>query len=334
MNAFPLIAGEGLPVAVQFVPALVIGFFFGLVLEGAGFGNSTVLAAQFYLHNMRVFKVMFTAIVTAGTGLALLSAAGLVDMARLETPETFLWPHVAGGLLLGAGFIVSGYCPGTSVVGAGSGHLDALVAFGGVVIGSLLFGEAYPLVKDFYLSTPHGVVTLHGLLGVPYPLLMAGVTLMAIGLFFGAEKVETIFSAKRKGDLVPARTRFPKGAVLGVGAAALLGVALQYALPRPAPAQETRAAVRINAVDLGRMLVEEPRSLLVVDLRRDACGGKETIPSAVCLPEAKKRLAAEPPTTKLVVYAHDSVHRVPPALLAFRRGSDHQSSAHPERLRS
>ena len=42
------------------IVTLVIGFFFGFVLERAGFGNAGNLAAQFYLYDMRVLKVMFT----------------------------------------------------------------------------------------------------------------------------------------------------------------------------------------------------------------------------------------------------------------------------------
>ena len=45
--------------------AALIGFCFGFVLERGGFGNARNLAAQFYLYNMRVLKVMFTAIITA-----------------------------------------------------------------------------------------------------------------------------------------------------------------------------------------------------------------------------------------------------------------------------
>ncbi len=58
--------------------------------------------------------------------------------------STFLWPMLVGGLLLGVGFIISGYCPGTSLVAAASGAVDGMLAFVGVVIGSVLFGMAYP----------------------------------------------------------------------------------------------------------------------------------------------------------------------------------------------
>ncbi len=56
---------------------------------------------------------------------------------------------MAGGLLLGAGFIVSGYCPGASLVSAASGHIDGMLTFLGVVAGSVLSGEMYPWVAKF-----------------------------------------------------------------------------------------------------------------------------------------------------------------------------------------
>ena len=65
---------EGLVVAV------LIGIAFGFVLERAGFGRADKLAAQFYLRDMRVFKVMFSAIVTAMLGLTIASGLGLTNL--------------------------------------------------------------------------------------------------------------------------------------------------------------------------------------------------------------------------------------------------------------
>ena len=58
---------------------LLIGVGFGAMLELAGFGNSRKLAAQFYLRDLTVLKVMFTAIVTAMVLIFGASAAGLLD---------------------------------------------------------------------------------------------------------------------------------------------------------------------------------------------------------------------------------------------------------------
>ena len=43
----------------------LVGFAFGYTLEMSGFGDSRKLAAQFYFTELTVFKVMFTAIITA-----------------------------------------------------------------------------------------------------------------------------------------------------------------------------------------------------------------------------------------------------------------------------
>ena len=94
---FPVFGVNALPVELELVAALVFGFFFGFVLERAGFGNAKILAAQFYMHNMRVFKVMFTSIITAGAGLAIASSVGMVNMSAIFTPETFFIPHLVGG---------------------------------------------------------------------------------------------------------------------------------------------------------------------------------------------------------------------------------------------
>ena len=88
---------------------LAIGFGFGFALEKAGFGDSRRMAAQFYLHDMTVLKVMFTAIVVAMVLLFAASGLALVDFDRIYVNETYLWPALLGGLLLGMGFIIGGY---------------------------------------------------------------------------------------------------------------------------------------------------------------------------------------------------------------------------------
>ena len=120
MNA-PLLNNGLISLDFGLVLAVVIGAGFGFVLERAGFGSSRKLAAQFYLYDMTVFKVMFTAIITAMVGLFGLVKLGFLNLDAMYINPTFLWPQLAGGLLLGAGFIISGYCPGTSIVAFGRG---------------------------------------------------------------------------------------------------------------------------------------------------------------------------------------------------------------------
>jgi uncharacterized protein len=170
--------------------ALIVGIAFGFALESAGLGNARKLAGQFYLTDFTVLKVMFSAILTAMLGAFWLGRAGLIDLAAIHVPETFLAPQVVGGLIFGVGFVVSGLCPGTSCVAAATGRMDGLATLGGLFAGVLLTGLAFPLLEGFYSSTAQGVLTLPDLIGAPYGLVVALIVVMAIGVFYGLERFE------------------------------------------------------------------------------------------------------------------------------------------------
>lgn len=181
---------------VSLVVAFVIGIGFGFFLERAGFGSAKKLAAQFYFNDLTVFKVMFTAIVTAMVGLYYLSVIGLVDLSLVYLSPTYLLPQVMGGLILGFGFVIGGYCPGTSCVAASTGKVDGVVFLGGVVAGIFVFGESFDLIKEFYSSSDMGQLTLPKLLNLPYGLLVFAVVVMALGGFAGAQWLEKKFGPK------------------------------------------------------------------------------------------------------------------------------------------
>jgi hypothetical protein len=172
---------------VSLILAAIIGIGFGFFLERAGFGSSRKLVAQFYFTDMAVFKVMFSAIVTAMLGLFYLSWAGLVDLSMVFVPPTYWLPQLIGGLVLGFGFIIGGYCPGTSLVGVSTGRLDAL-AF--CVGGIFVYGEAYPPIASFVKSTAMERVTLDEWLGVSMGVVVFAVVLVAVLGFWGATTVE------------------------------------------------------------------------------------------------------------------------------------------------
>jgi hypothetical protein len=173
------------------VLAVVLGSAFGFVLERSGFGRAQKLVGQFYGNDMTVLKVMFTGIATAMLGLVILSGAGVLDLGEVQAfYPTYLWPMIAGGLALGAGFVMSGYCPGTSIVASASGKLDGLATVFGVVVGSLLYGELEPALGAFRRSGELGTYTLARWLGVPAPAVAAIVVVVAVGAFLAAERIE------------------------------------------------------------------------------------------------------------------------------------------------
>ena len=239
---------------IGLVVAVVLGFGFGFTLERAGFGRADKLAAQFYLHDMTVFKVMFTAIITAMLGLMGAAGFGLVNLAEISQSAvsyTYLWPHLVGGLLLGVGFIVSGYCPGTSLVATASGNVDGLFTFVGVIAGSLVYGELQPMLASFHDSGELGHLFLYDLLGVSPQALAVGVAAAAIAMFFGAEKVEQIFTRRRTGAPAPAAPRRPRRLAFGALGAMMALALITVAIPGTTGAGEARQAGTISQADPG-----------------------------------------------------------------------------------
>jgi hypothetical protein len=183
--------GQGLMVA------LALGFGFGWFLERAGFGSGCRLCAQFYLYDMTVLKVMFTAIITAAVGLWLFSAIGLLDLGAVYLTPTSLGAALLGGLLLGAGFIIGGYCPGTSVTAAASGAGDGVVFVFGFMAGLLLYALYLPGLELWANATSIGEVTLPQVFGIPYGAVVLAVVVMAVLAFVGAEWSERKFAHLR-----------------------------------------------------------------------------------------------------------------------------------------
>ena len=297
----------------------VIGFAFGFVLERAGFGNAKNLAAQFYLTDTRVLKVMFSAIATACAGLGLLAGLGVLDLSLVTVPETFVGPHVVGGLLLGIGFMVSAYCPGTGVVAMASGKWDGFWSIVGVMAGSLLFGYVYAPLEGFYRSGAMGSVTIAQATGLPFPVLAAGVVAMAVGAFLGAEKLEAVFAPKLS-KAVPASNPPVRNRVFAaMGTVAVLGL-VTVALPSRPPAVAEEPVSKIGAVELAQKIVASPQGLWILDLRDPRSAGKETIPGTVTLPEgtsAAKFAATLPATRTLVAYGEGDVAALPAEIRAF-----------------
>ena len=175
---------------LSLVVAFVLGIGFGFCLERAGFGSARKLAAQFYLYDMSVFKVMFTAIVTAMLGVTYLGWIGWLDLSQVYLVPTFLGPQILGGLVLGVGFVVGGYCPGTSAAAVATGRVDGMVYALGIFAGTFAYAEVYPSIKAFVNSNEMGQVTLPEVLGLPWGVIVFVVVVVAVVGFWGAGKVE------------------------------------------------------------------------------------------------------------------------------------------------
>ncbi len=131
---------------LQLVLGLVFGFCFGFLLDRAGVNRYDVLINQLLLEDFTVAKVMLSAVAVGLLGVFPLQRLGLVRYSPVTRSAGAL---VLGGLLFGAGFGLSGYCPGTAAAAAGHGGLDALLGvLPGLLVGAWLFIILYPSLKN------------------------------------------------------------------------------------------------------------------------------------------------------------------------------------------
>jgi rhodanese-related sulfurtransferase len=194
-----------------------IGFAFGYTLEMSGFGDSRKLAAQFYFTELTVLKVMFTAIVVAMVLLFGAVGLGLLDFSQVWVNPTYLASGIVGGLIMGVGFIVGGFCPTTSLASASTGKIDGMMFMLGGFVGAFLFGETEQYFTQWYNNAGYfGRVTLDQVFGIPLGAVVVLVVFMALFMFWGAEQLERIFGKK---DLSKEPKLRPVGAMLLAAAA-------------------------------------------------------------------------------------------------------------------
>jgi rhodanese-related sulfurtransferase/uncharacterized membrane protein YedE/YeeE len=318
---FPLVFASD---ELRLLTGLVIGILFGFILERAGFGNARKLAGQFYLNDMTVFKVMFTAILVAMVGLFGLQAVGLADISSMWVNLNFIPAQAVGGFLLGVGFLMSGLCPGTSVVSMVSGRIDAWVTFGGIFVGIALFTltvDWVPGLLALYQAGSGEVSLLPAVIGVPPLALVLALVLGATAAFMGAEKVEGIF--QRRSSPVELTPRNRPGLKLVVGGSLSAVVVLALALTGPRPDLPPLQMASVAPLSLAQSLIEREPGILILDLRADP-EAERGIPGAVPADEesALDLLSNTPTRTTVVVY--DENGRITEAPAGWPRALDYR----------
>jgi uncharacterized protein len=189
----PLVVNEIITENTNLFLAFVIGIGFGFVLESSGFSSSRKLAGVFYGYDMVVLKVFFTGAITAMLGLLFFSLFGWVDLNLVYVNPTYLTSAIFGGVIMGAGFIIGGYCPGTSFCGLSIGKLDALVFIIGLFIGVGIFGAGYNWWEGLYMAKFLGSPKVSTALGLTDGVFALILIIIALGMFRGAEWAEKKF---------------------------------------------------------------------------------------------------------------------------------------------
>ena len=162
----PLISQGYINQEWNFVIALLLGVAFGYILEASGFSSSRKLAGVFYGYDFVVLRVFMTAVMVAMIGLVYFDHMNWIDVSKIFILPTFLTSVIVGGVIMGLGFIMGGYCPGTSFTGVAIGKLDAVFFTAGLYLGIFIFSTLFPLIEGIYYGGEQGPVTVMDTFGI------------------------------------------------------------------------------------------------------------------------------------------------------------------------
>lgn len=173
--------------AASLVLAVVFGAAFGWLLHRGKVTSYDTIVNQFRLRDFTVLKVMLTAILVGGVGVLVLVDLGA---AKFHVRDANMLGTIVGAALFGVGMALYGYCPGTGVAAIATGSVHALVGAFGMLAGAVAYAFTFEWVRDSILSVWRlGKVTLTDVTGIPQLALFAILALIAVGLFYTAEKL-------------------------------------------------------------------------------------------------------------------------------------------------
>lgn len=157
--------------------AIIIGGAFGFVLDRVGATNPDYIIGMLRLSNLHLMKTILLAIAVGALLMFAGLLAGLLDAGHMSVKGAY-WGVVVGGALLGVGFAVAGYCPGTGLAAAATGRTDAFVFILGGLVGAGLYMLTFGWVESTGLLAAvfGGKSTLGALAGTDYPALWPSVS--------------------------------------------------------------------------------------------------------------------------------------------------------------
>ena len=168
------------------VQGALIGFIFGFLLQKARLTQFSTIVGQFIFKDFTILKVIMTAIVVGGTGIYAMLNFGLLSKLFLENNSVL--GVVIGGLVMGGGMALLGYCPGSCTAAAGQGSGDAWWGIVGMITGVFLYARVYPTLQKVFVPHRTPPTTIPQLVGLPAWVILSIIGLIAITIFFMLEK--------------------------------------------------------------------------------------------------------------------------------------------------
>lgn len=270
---------------LNFIVALLIGVLFGMILEQAGFSSTKKLVGLFYGYDFTVLRVFFTAGVTAMLGVIALEHFGLLDLSLVYVNPTFIWSAMAGGLVMGLGFVLGGFCPGTSFCAAAIGKIDAMIFIAGAFAGVFLFAESYPVLESLYKAGSWGNPRIFETLGISQSLFAFLLAAVALAAFWAVSVIENMVNGVKKAPVrfTPYYVSLASAGLLMAGSAFIFTgrkASLANALEIPGFVQSYKVETMTPDEFAYRLLNDGEEKLRILDFRPEAERAKLNLPGS------------------------------------------------------
>jgi len=174
--------------------AIPIGFLFGFFLQKGDLCGSSAFSEVIMMKDRRKIFGIWILITVAMLGFALLDLFGLV---KLNPKPFFFLNYIIGGIIFGAGIVLSGGCISGCLYKGATGNLNSIAALLTIPVGVMLveFGPLHDLhifLKQYVLKTNDGsVLSLPALFGLPF---------WVIAIMFGFITFLGIFKFYKRGS--------------------------------------------------------------------------------------------------------------------------------------
>lgn len=125
---------------------LAVGLYFGIVLAKSEVSSWQRVHNMFLLKEAYMFLIICTAILVALIGMQIIKRLGLRDVTGRPIqykPKPYHLGVMLGGTIFGAGWAITGACPGPIYVQMGAGEWPAILTF----LGALAGMYAYAILK-------------------------------------------------------------------------------------------------------------------------------------------------------------------------------------------
>lgn len=196
----------------ELVLAIAIGGAFGFALDRVGASNPDHIITMLRLSRTYLMRAILFAIGLASVLLFSGVMAGLIDAGHLSIKTSYLGV-VIGGAMLGVGFAIAGYCPGTGLAALATGRWDALWFVIGGLLGAFAYMVTYADIAATGLLDPlfGGKATLGAIDGVSSAALTTAIpgTWIGIGVGVLLMVIAAVLPTRLTGQ--PAARRVPDG---------------------------------------------------------------------------------------------------------------------------